>query len=58
MIENGLILWEKIKYPRTYHLSFSEGFTSDDKVLGNAKYVRKNHAPTDKHWSFQSIKKK
>ena len=24
---------EKIKYPRTYHLPFSEGFTSDDKVL-------------------------
>lgn len=26
---------EKIKYPRTYHLPFSEGFTSDDKVLEN-----------------------
>lgn len=26
---------QKIKYPRTYHLPFSEGYTSDDKVLEN-----------------------
>lgn len=24
---------EKVKYPRTYHLPFSKGYTSDDKVL-------------------------
>ena len=27
----------KIKYPRTYHLPWSEGSTNDDKTLGNAK---------------------
>ena len=25
----------KYKYPRTYHLPFSKGYTSDDKVLKN-----------------------
>ena len=26
---------ERIKYPRTYHLPFSEGVQSDDKLLKN-----------------------
>ena len=24
---------ERVKYPRTYHLPYSKGYTSDDKVL-------------------------
>ena len=30
----------RYKYPRTYHLPFSPGFTSDDKVLKDDSYFR------------------
>ena len=50
------------KYPRTFHLPFSKGSTSDDKFLKDyfnksvAKYVRANHVTTNSHWMYQEMK--
>lgn len=36
---------EQIKYPRTPHLTFSEGATSDDKMVSNEDYKRLKESP-------------
>jgi hypothetical protein len=39
----------KVKYPRTYHLPFSQGFTSDDKVLKSIEhFIGKEIVMTEK----------
>jgi hypothetical protein len=42
-------MYNKVKYPRTFHLPFSEGCTSDDKILSSvAHFVGKEIVMTEK----------